>query len=204
MSIEPYIIYIIIIILLMILLIFLLFYFKSYKTFKNLNYKNLNFRKGITQDIIMIMNEIDNIYSKIDNSKENIFAVTNTFKKIESKPSYNPEEEVIGKNIHVTYYLPYPNEDGTFPDDKSHESDFTRPFKLILNDEKSKEWIFEIVSSETMQKNLISHYHIYLTPVADIMNYNKPGRLITVIKRGNLELSSGKWIVKDKLQINIV
>ena len=104
----------------------------------------------------------------------------------------------------VIYYLPYPNEDGSFQDDKSTEKDFTRPFILILKSETSEEGTFEIVSDEKDQQTLITHYHLFLTPVADIEKHDKKsGKKITVIDKGELELKEGKWCVKENHRLKI-
>jgi hypothetical protein len=102
-----------------------------------------------------------------------------------------------------TYYLQYPNKDGVFIDNKTTESGSTRPFILIIKEKSPDEGEFDIVSSESLQKNLINNYHIYLNSVADIEKHNENGNRITVNKKGELELKDGKWYVKEKLKINI-
>lgn len=215
-------------ILLLVLSFFLvLFYFKSYKPFKDktkiivnshidfikdYNEKNIpNLLKNIESNIsnfpkdigktIEIENEINHLYDIIEKLREKIVSLeTNSF----NKPGLTQIRKKDEEKYFITYYLPYPNEDGTFDDARSLESDFTKPFRLILSDEKSDKGEFDIVTNENIQKNLITQFHIYLTPVADILTHNKQGNRIKVNNNGKLELKNGKWFVKDKIQIDIV
>lgn len=214
----------------LLLLILLIFSFRNSKKIKLLKHKLDYYIKQIDihpQQFVSSMKlenknnpDTNGINSEISELNKILKALEERISGLEHKITIMQDDNHIKLNEHINnfkdnsnelpsgnyemYYLNYPNLDGSFNINKSRNSDFTRPFTICIRSGNTQEGELDIIDNQKAHLNLINNYHIYLTPIADIMHHDKNGTKIVVLRKGVLKLAGDKWIPINKVQLKII
>ena len=162
----------------------------------------------INNRIKFIVNELDGLQKSLGiyNDRLNNLKEEMSDKTVVQESFVDRQKEVVPK-IARKYYLPFPDKQGFFWDDKKSDiPSSSSVFILEFDENNNQRGTFTLdLRNEKNIKTALSSPSSFLKPVCEIVNDNFYGKSIEVVEKGILQLHENRWVIDDgkKLKIKI-